>query len=142
MVARHLYRNAEGDLEIQDRVDRVGWEVKEAAEEGATPIVTITVDDPLSELDFVGHRRWLIRDDESEGDDDVIFSGYTGTQTISHKAGEHHNPLDRVWSIELVDVNTLWQRKVMTGSDCNRDAETDVERMQWLLASGEATASH
>ena len=136
MVATHYYRNTEGDMELQDRVDRVGWEVKEAAEEGTTPLVTIIVDDPLSELDYVGHRRWLIVEDESEDDDDVLYSGYTGSQTISHKEGEHHNPLDRVWAIELVDVNTLWSRKVMTGSDCDRPAETDVERMQWLLDSG------
>ena len=47
-------------------------------------------------------------------------------------------PLGRVWSVSHTDANTYWQMRVMVGQPtANRPAETDVERMQWLLATNE-----
>jgi hypothetical protein len=138
VVARHYYQDDAGDMVEVPTVLREGWEVREAAEEGESPIVSIAVDDPGMTLDFVGHRRWLVIEDESTDTDNVLYCGYTGAQTISRSGDELHEPLGRVWTIEINDVNTLWGRRVMVGSDCKRPAETDVQRMQWLLSTGEA----
>ena len=135
MVARHYYRNDEGDLELVPTVLRWGWSIKEASEEGESPISSVVVDDPDMTLDFVGHRRWIIREDESETDDDVIFSGFVGRQTIAHKGGDITNPIGRVWTLELADMNTLWTNRIMVGSDTDRPEETDVERMEIGRAS-------
>jgi hypothetical protein len=138
VVARHYYQDDAGNMVEVLTVLRQGWEVREAAEEGESPIISISVDDPNMNLDFVGHRRWLVLEDESTDTDDVLYCGYTGAQTISRSGDELHEPLGRVWTIEINDVNTLWGRRVMVGSDCKRPAETDVQRMQWLLSTGEA----
>jgi hypothetical protein len=37
----------------------------------------------------------------------------------------------------LTDINTPLGRRIMTGDDCNRPAETDVERIGWLIATTE-----
>lgn len=139
MSAKHYFRNVAGTLELQTLVPREGWEVKSAAEEGSTPIVSIAIPDPEMALDFTGHRRWLIIEDESEDTDDVLYMGYTADQEIGRTGGEFVEPLGRVWVISIADANSLWGRRVMTGSDCKRPAETDVERMQWLLATNEAS---
>lgn len=139
MAARHYYRGDGGSfVEIVDAVARVGWETREQAEEGSTPMSTIVFDDPGMALDIVGHREYMIVEDASTGTDDVIYSGYTADQEIGREGGEWMQPLARVWTVSLTDMNTIWQRRIMVGSDCNRPAETDVERMAWLLSTTEA----
>jgi hypothetical protein len=39
--------------------------------------------------------------------------------------------------VTVNDINTLLARRIMVGSDCNRPAETDVERLQWLTGTTE-----
>jgi hypothetical protein len=138
--ARHYYQSDTGEMVEVTRILREGWNVKEAAEEGESPMVQIQVNDPFLELFFVGHRRWLVIEDESTGDDDVLYCGYIWRRTVARGTDDNGEPLGRVWKIELNDANTLWGRRVMEGTDCNRAAESDVERVQWLLSTAEAAA--
>ena len=140
MVARHYYRDHTGDpVEISDRIGRVDWELREQAEEGSTPMSTVVIDDPDMDFDAVGHRRYYVIEDESTGTDDVLFWGYTADQEVARGGGEWENPLGRIWTVSVTDTNAFWQRRIMVGEDCDRPAETDVERVQWLLATGEAS---
>jgi len=138
---RHYWRDPDTGqwAEITGRIDRVGWEVTSKAEEGATPIATIGIDDPAMDFDIVGHRRYIIVEDESEAADTVLWAGYTADQVIGRSAGDALQPLARTWTVSVSDENTVWQRRVMRGADCKRPAETDVERMTWLLSTAEAS---
>jgi hypothetical protein len=137
MVARHKYRNDDGDLVYVPTVLRWGYNVGGQANEGQSPRVDVVVDDPDMTLDFVGHRRWIVYEDESDDASEIIFDGITQAVRIAHTGGEIENPDGRVWVIEINDLNTLWTYRVMTGADSQFDEQTDVERMQQLADSEE-----
>lgn len=138
MAARWYYRNPNGDyVEIVDRIARVGWEVREQAEEGSAAMSTIVIDDPDMDFDMVGRLNIYVLEDSSEADDDVLFAGVIADQEIGRRGGEWEQPLARLWTVSMTDRNVFWQKRVMVGTDCNRPAETDVERVQWLLSTTE-----
>jgi hypothetical protein len=137
MTARHFYRNDDGDMEEVETVPSLGWTAQEQAEEGSAATFSVTIPDPDETLNFVSHRRWIIYEDESESDDQVLFSGFVTGTDIARTGGEHNEFTGRVWTVNLADMNSLWERRVMHGSDSLRDEETDVERMQWLVATEE-----
>ena len=140
MAQRHYLHDPDTAtwVEVSGYVDKVGWEVRSAAEEGTTAIATMVFADPAMDLDIVGHRRYLVVEDESDSADDVLWAGYTAEQEIGRLGGDNRQPLGRAWSVSISDENTVWQRRIMRGSDCKRPDETDVERMQWLLSTTEA----
>lgn len=138
MTTRHFYLNASAVLEeMTSYVRRIGWEANEKAEEGAVGQWTIIVADPALTLDFKGWRRWLIVEDASTATDHVIFAGHVADQEISRGEGDDFLPFGRVWTLAITDDNNRWARRVLRGTDCNRPAETDVARMQWLLGTDE-----
>ena len=139
MSAHHYYIDDAGDpVEITDRIQFDSWKLTENAEEASVATSEVVVDDPEMDLDEIqGHRGYYVIEDAT-GDDEVIFYGYIADQTISR--GDY--PLGRQWTLSLVDINSLIDKRIMTGSDCNRDAETDVARMLWLLTTDEAHAFH
>lgn len=142
MAARWYWTNGDGDdEEITDRVDRMNpWELTEKAEEGAMGTSTVVFADPDMDLDMKGWRPIWVIEDTSEITDNVLWAGTTGEQVISHGDGDNFDPLGRTWSVSLWDKNNFWQRRLMMGADAKRPAETDVERMQWLLTTSEADA--
>ena len=137
MVARHKYRNDDGDLEEVSTVLRWGYTLAENAEEGSAGQCTVVVDDPDMSLDFVAWRRWIVYEDESEDDNQIIFSGFVGAQNVAHTGGDITQPVGRVWTLELVDMNALFGMRLMVGEDTDRPEETDVERITWVAESEE-----
>jgi len=142
MTLRHYYREIDNTLvDMSAYAPRVAWVAQSKAEEGSVGSWTITLDDPYSDLEIVGHRGWFIEDDESEDEDDIIWAGYVGKQTITRVQGDGrrtYGSLGRVITLELYDANTMLTRTIMRGSDTDRPIETDVERMEWLLSTAEA----
>lgn len=141
MSQRHYVQLAGGStLEVTDRVDLEGWELQEKAEEGAVGSGTIWLADPAMDLDVDGLRNYYVIEDESEATDNVIFGGFAVDPQISRgeQGGSHYDPVARMWRLQVTDRNGYWNRRVMTGTDCKRPAESDVARMQWLFASSEA----
>lgn len=135
MTIRVWFRNDAGDIEeITDGLDVTTLEVSENAEEGTVAISRVTLDDPDMALAISGHRVFYIEEDEVYGAEPAIFRGFTADRTYSR--GQH--PLGREIQVQVTDVNTVWQRRVMVGADCKRPAETDVARMQWLITTAEA----
>lgn len=139
MSARFYYRDAAGDvIELTAYIDRTRWKLQERAEEGQPGSTTITIVDTSMALDIDGHRNAWVLEDESEATDDELWGGVLHGQEIGRAFDDEMQPVGRVWSIEFYDKNAVWNRRVMTGADCKRPDETDVERMQWLLSTGEA----
>lgn len=139
MSARFYYRDGAGDVvELTAYIDRTRWKLQERAEEGQPGSTTNTIVDTSMALDIDGHRSAWVLEEDSEATDDVLWGGVLHGQEIGRAFDDEMQPVGRVWSIEFYDKNAVWNRRVMTGPDCKRPDETDVERMQWLLSTGEA----
>lgn len=107
------------------------------AEEGTVGRARILVDDPDRSFNIRGHRLVYAVETEALADD---YGGVIGRYYTNIREVEEGSPFDgagRKWSIELDDLNTIFDRRIMRGSDANRDEETDVERAQWLAATTE-----
>jgi len=107
------------------------------AEEGTVAQSSIQADDPTGAFDIVGHRIFEVLEDTATGSNTQIYVGYTAGRRIS-RGDYHRTSAGRVWDIDLVDINSVLSRRVMTGTDANRPAETDVARVQWLMTTNEA----
>ncbi len=135
-MIRFYFLNDDGDVEeFTERVNLSESSVvlTSDAEQGAVGTSTITVDDPLGDWTITGHRWVYVLEDTA--DFDMVYWGYAADRTVRRMAP---NVLtSRQWVITVTDINTLFGRRIMVGSDCNRPAETDVERLQWLTGTSE-----
>jgi hypothetical protein len=137
MTALHYYRNNDGDMEHVVTVLRWVYTGQARAEEGQAGTWEVFVDDPDMTLDFVGHRRWIIYEDDSDDANEVVVDGLTQGVRFAHSGGDVTNPVGRVVIVEIADLNTLFQYRVMIGSDSQRPEETDVERVTAIANSEE-----
>jgi hypothetical protein len=143
-MIKWYYRNLEGvSVEMTHRVQFAGSAEEGTdgmvvnAEEGTVARASVRVDDPEGTFDVAGHRIVWAQETEAEDDD---YGGVMGVWYTSVRDVVEGHPWDgvgRVWTLELDDLNTVLDRRIMLGADCNRPAETDVARMQWLLATSE-----
>lgn len=123
--------------DITDYFRLYDWEVTSNAEEGSVGSSQVTADDPLGTFSIRGHRQFRIREDTASGSNTVIYAGYTADRIV--KRGDYHRvETARVWDINLTDINTILGRRIFDRDNANRPAETDVARIQWLLAREES----
>jgi hypothetical protein len=137
MSARLYIRNDAGSLEQIANFPSEGWTIEESAEEGNSSSSTIYIPDPDLAYVFTAHRRFVLYEDESEDTNEVLASGFVTNITVGRKGGEYFEPLGRVHTLQLNDMNTLWGNRILRGTDTDRSAETDVARMTWLVATEE-----
>lgn len=83
---------------------------------------SITVDEPLCSLANNGLM-----------DAPRVFTGYAGRRTYSR--GPYKSGPGRFILVELLDSNIVLSTRLITGGDAMRPAETDTERIAWLLSS-------
>jgi hypothetical protein len=96
----------------------------------------LVVDDDAGSLDVPGLRAFAIN--ETDCSVKRLYSGYVTNRHIlrgDDKRGSLRISGKRQWDVDLVDYNMTLSRRVIRGSDGNRPAETDVERVQWIIAS-------
>lgn len=122
-------------LDISDRVRAYTFDVTQNAEEGSVAISQMTVEDPLGELDIVGWRRIFAFEQTATSSNSAIYGSWVYDKTI-HR-GPFRTLAGRVWDVNLADDNALLEFRIMNGSDANRPAETDVQRIQWLMSTSE-----
>ncbi len=141
MSLHYIYSDAPAStIDITDRCRVPGQtgpvlEVKEQAEEGAVPISSLVVDDPLGDIEFTGHRRLYIYEDTAPVDDQVIYNGFTANERVAR--GPNRRGAGRQWTLDLSDPDVLINRRILNGTDANRPAETDLARIQALLTMTE-----
>ena len=144
MALQVIYSNATGTtLDISTRVSGAserlslpGVSVKENAEEGSVPTSELIVDDPDGDLTIVGLRRIYMVETSAPAGNQNIGNWFTADRTVSRGAW-HVGPLARTWSVNMVDENSLLERRLFVGTDSNRPAETDIVRVAWLLTTTE-----
>ena len=126
-----------GTAEITSHFRTDTWKLSENAEEASQATSSITADDTdgsFGTLQMALNHIEVI--DTACPGDIVLWAGHITDLTDSR--GDTVNSTQ--FACNTIDRNVAWSRRVMVGSDCNRSAETDVARMQWLLATSEAAA--
>lgn len=99
------------------------------AEEQTTATSGMDFEDPTGVLNLTGLRNFAIEEDAATFK--RIFTGQLWDRHITrgvYRAGS----AARVWKAEINDLNTRMDWRVGEGN-VNRPAETDVERMQYLI---------
>lgn len=125
-------------VEVTGRVRNYILDVGEKAEEGSVAISQIVIDDPDGDLFIAAHKIFAIEETEAEdADNRFVWVGYTGSRTI--KRGPYLTGAGRIWEVELVDVNSVLSRRVMTGGGNSRPSETDHARVRWVEATSEGS---
>lgn len=121
-------------LEITDRVNwpeiEIGGKANQDAWEG-----DLLVDDPDGDFLPLMFRRIYCNDDDAPSGAQVV-----GNWFISNLKVQRMNPkvlTSRRWVITMADENSLLSRRIFVGSDSNRPAETDIERLRWALTTTE-----
>lgn len=110
----------------------------QAAEGSVGSAEEFWIDDVPATIAIRGHRKlWVV---ETEAEEDpfagVFWAGFTGTRTYSRGKSERRGAARRI-RVQLLDGNSLLGRRILVGADCKRPAETDVERLTWLLGTAE-----
>lgn len=108
-----------------------------AADKGSYASSGLSVDDPTGSLNLIGLKT--VRVEETTATPQRIFTGYAADRTV-----ERYNSLvngaARRWDVSLVDINAIFGFRIVTGTDGKRPAETDIERITWLLGSSYLTS--
>jgi hypothetical protein len=122
--------------DITGRVRVGSLDVAQNAEEGSVAMSTMIVDDPEGNYDIHAYRRVAIYETEGTVDEtQLLFNGFiVGRRVIR---GPYRTGAGRQWEVDLVDTNGLLEFRVMVGEDADRPAETDAERMEWLMSTSE-----
>lgn len=127
-----FYYGSTGDL----NTDRIrlgqGFSLTEAAENGVLAMSRVRVDDPAGNLTIVGHHSF--RAIETACSEPSLFRGYFADRTVK-RADSMLTGAARLWDCTVYDLNAALQFEVILGTTGQRPAETDTQRLAWLLAS-------
>lgn len=140
MALRFYYRDDEGGItEAVNRIRIPDVELSHQAEQGSVATSELPFDDSVATFAISGHRKVYAVETEIDAGTDphagVVWVGYTAERGVERK--ETRTGAERGWGIQAVDINTVLERRLLLGADCDRPAETDVQRMQWLAATTE-----
>jgi hypothetical protein len=135
--------NNDGDLvEWTDRLPADTLEVTIHAEECSVGNSQITIRDTDAGFNVRGHRLAYFIETDAIDDDwyGIIGPFFVNTRKVTRDL--ERMGAARTWTISLDDVNTLLARRVQKGADAERDEETDIARLTWLLSTNEATGGY
>ena len=109
-----------------------GFSFTECAESGVMAMSRIQVDDPAGALDIVGHHSFHAV--ETACSWPRLFHGYFADRSLRRQASLLTGAA-RVWDCTVYDINAAAQFEVIRGATGKRPAETDTERLAWLLGT-------
>lgn len=128
-----FYYGSTGDLNTNRIRLGGGFSFTEAADSGTLAMSRVRVDDPAGNLLIVGHHAF--RAIETGCSWPSLFRGYFADRTVK-RADSMLTGAARLWDATVYDLNAALQFEVIRGSSAQRPAETDTERLEWLLGSG------
>ena len=109
------------------------WALKEAAMKGSADIGSLHIDDPAATLTPQAFAP--LRVTESEATPTMVAAGYLAGRNCGRGKTSLQMGNQREWTANVTDLNVLLSdRIIQTGG--KRSAETDIVRIDWLLASG------
>ncbi len=137
MALRAVYSNSVGsNVDISSRIRAYQLSVSQFAEEGSTAITQLEVDDPEGGINILGLRLIQLTETAESSNQQVIGRWFTTERDIVRHESMRTGAA-RLWRVNMADPNSIIARRIMRGSDANRPAETDVQRVQWLLGTSE-----
>lgn len=128
-----FYQGASGLNDERVRLGPTGFSFTEAADAGTFAMSQVRLDDVDASLDIVGHHTF--RAIETACSFDTLFRGYFADRNIK-RAGSLRLGVMRIWDCTVYDLNGALQFEVIKGNGGKRPAETDTQRIAWLLGSG------
>jgi len=110
--------------------------IESVAEQGASAFSSFQADDPDADLELLGHRPAIIEESACAAQP-RLFTGWTTERGVGRvvEAGLHGDETTRGVDVTLVDVDALFNFRLLSGTDAKRPAETWQERLNWLLGS-------
>lgn len=124
-------------LAAGDTVRLATLELNMQATECAVGTSKIIVDDPAGTFYVPGHRPLYLIETEAVTDDFQGIIGVFWTWNRTMHRGPYRTGAGREVVITCKDLNTLLTMRVQKGTDAERDSESDVQRMQWLINTAE-----
>lgn len=136
---RFYYRNNDGGIsEMVDRVMVGETELVVQAEEGSVGNCSLPVHDPDATFAIRGHRKVYAVAEAIDASTDmsagVIGVWYTG-QARTYERLTYRTEQERVVTLSLDDLNAVLSRRLLASPGAKRPAETDLERIAWLLTN-------
>lgn len=129
--------DAEGLVSWPDRLRVASLEVTTMAEEIAAGSGVVELDDTTSDFYVYGYRPMYFVEENAVGDPYLGIIGPFWTERRVVKRGNERTGSRRIWEVTVRDINSLLNLRVQKGTDAERDAETDVERVDWLINTAE-----
>jgi len=131
------------EVDISERIRANTISVRTNAEEGSVAISSVVVDDPVGNINIPGLYYGLNGyETEAPAGLQSFYHSIITDRTVSRgdSSKSYRTAAAREWTLQTGDQNTLLSRRVMLGADANRPAETDVQRVLYLMASPEMLA--
>lgn len=108
---------------------------------GAVGISSLTIDDPNGDVGndsdaILGLKQLRVTESAAPAGKRRIWTGYIGDRTYARGGSDSPSLLlgpGRIIDMTLVDINSFLSFRVFVDDAANRPAETDVERIAWLL---------
>lgn len=98
----------------------------------------VRIEDPDGNLEIAGWETFTV--DDLDASPTRVWTGYIFDKSLQRgelpPAG-----VNRVHDCDIIDGNAALQFQVLHSNDAKRPAETDVERVQWLLTSEAITGN-
>lgn len=125
-----------GGVDKSDSVRYQSWSLTECAQRGQVGAATLTIDDTLGT--YLPPAQKAITVVESSATPTRLFTGYVAERTTSTF---QMPPGQRQWVVTVEDLNVLFDDRIITNAmNGNRPAETDRDRVRWLLGLTEGAA--
>lgn len=114
-----------------------------AAEQGDAAVSDIQLDDPDADVGhdgdaIVGLKQMAVTESAAPVGRRRVWTGYVADRTYSRGSTTGSTSLivdaARVIDVSVVDINAFLSFRIFHESDANRPAETDIERVTWLLS--------
>jgi hypothetical protein len=120
---------------ITHKIAPTGYNMPTRAEMGEAEFGGLPIEDPDATLAMLGHRPVTIV--ESACSQTRLWTGWTKDrdQGRSLDRGMFVGDDARIVDTTIVELNALWNFRIMRGSDAKRPSETWAARLAWILGS-------
>lgn len=126
-----------GFAQYDDRLRVATLEVTTMAEEFQSGASDVVLDDSTADFYVYPYRPMYFVETAAYGDPYFGIIGPVWTERRVVERGNERTGSRRVWTISVRDINSLLALRIQKGTDAERDAETDVERVTWLIGTAE-----